>query len=505
MATPVNLSFEIATSPGQPQGWTFTHVATGRQRANYAAKPGTSSPYLTSATGSSWLLTNPPWLFWGDGFTSSFTIQAQFLFAEGAESGDFYVMWIDEDNHLRWDQSGGEFMLTVGGTEMASGVSVSWSSGDVLSFAIENNEATTSLTVTGGGGGSSSESAMGAFTISELVYLFGDSSGSTESFTLQDVSWYVPPSGFDGFEWYTYKTSFDGTPALYGTGVLTVARSFDGFEATDDGWDSAYATSIVGGTSATFDLGTPSTTEDFETEWAEVSGTATNAGSTATWSDTAHGLIDDMRVRVDGTLPAPFSDTTLYFVVNATSDTFELSTTSGGSGVVASVSGSVVWYRSHTAFITSIPSPTTADFHPGGGTDETFEAGSGEGWDTSYETSLSSSTGALYGGSAGPASQLFEDFEEVSFSQAFTVLPSTNEVVATGHGLTNGEFVSFVSTGSLPAGLQEGIIYIVATATTNRFTVTLESGGTTVAITDTGTGTHQLMEDQSVRWTESYD
>lgn len=444
-------------------------------------------------------------VLWGDGY-SALTIEVQMLFAEGEEAGDFYVMWIDADNHLRWDNGNTEFMLTVAGVEMVAGISATWSRDDVLTFVVDNNEATTSLTLTGGGGGASSEASIGVFpTNATEIYILGDDSGATEAFALRDLSWAVPVSGFEGFEWLSLDTFLIAPSlALFGAGSLITPLTFDAFEASDDAWDTAYATTIVGGIAAVFDLGTPTTTEDFETEWNESDGVATILITDDEWSDIAHGLLNDDRVRLVGTPPAPFDDSTLYYVVNTGTNVFGLSLTQGGSALTSAAAGSATWFKSHVAYITALSSPTVGDFHPGGGTDETFEAGSGEGWDTGYETTITGEVAAQFGGAAGPNSQSVEDFEAVSFQQTFTVTPSTDEIVAPSHGLVNGDEVTFESTGALPGGIQAEFTYIVATASTNRFTILVESGGSTVDITGTGTGVHRLVEDRRVQWTEEY-
>jgi hypothetical protein len=57
--------------------------------------------------------------------------------------------------------------------------------------------------------------------------------------------------------------------------------------------------------------------------------------SGANLNTTAHGLDDDDKIQLDtsGSLPAPFSTGTTYYVVNATADNFELSLTMGGVSI----------------------------------------------------------------------------------------------------------------------------------------------------------------------------
>lgn len=63
----------------------------------------------------------------------------------------------------------------------------------------------------------------------------------------------------------------------------------------------------------------------------------------------AHGLVDTNRVQfrasIPGTLPTGLSETTLYFVVTAATDTFQVSLTSGGAAVNFSGDGDVIWIK----------------------------------------------------------------------------------------------------------------------------------------------------------------
>ena len=66
-------------------------------------------------------------------------------------------------------------------------------------------------------------------------------------------------------------------------------------------------------------------------------------------SDTAHGLANGDRVMVTnsgGALPTGLSENTVYFVVNKTTDTFQLSLTSGGSAIDLTTAGTGTnsWY-----------------------------------------------------------------------------------------------------------------------------------------------------------------
>lgn len=73
----------------------------------------------------------------------------------------------------------------------------------------------------------------------------------------------------------------------------------------------------------------------------------------------------------------------------------------------------------------------------------------------------------------------------------YTVVAATDIFTATSHGLTNGSILFFQNVGgALPTGLSVNTPYYVITATTNTFQVSTTSGGTTVDITSTGSGTN---------------
>ena len=75
-----------------------------------------------------------------------------------------------------------------------------------------------------------------------------------------------------------------------------------------------------------------------------VSCVATNA--TNLFTDVAHGLVDNDRVRIGGTVvPTGITAATTYYVISATTDTFQVSATLGGAAVTFSDDGTAVTYQ----------------------------------------------------------------------------------------------------------------------------------------------------------------
>jgi hypothetical protein len=67
-------------------------------------------------------------------------------------------------------------------------------------------------------------------------------------------------------------------------------------------------------------------------------------------------------------------------------------------------------------------------------------------------------------------------------------------VTYTNHGRSVGNAVRFTTSNTLPAGLTTGTTYYISSIVdANKFTVSASAGGTPIAFTDTGTGTHTCI------------
>ena len=92
-------------------------------------------------------------------------------------------------------------------------------------------------------------------------------------------------------------------------------------------------------------------------------------------------------------------------------------------------------------------------------------------------------------------------FNLASFSTltktTFTVtIASPGVFSATAHGLSAGDKVSLLTTGTLPTGLNNVTQYFVISAglTANAFEVSATSGGTAINTSGSQTGTHYFVK-----------
>lgn len=174
-----------------------------------------------------------------------------------------------------------------------------------------------------------------------------------------------------------------------------------------------------------------------------------------TLTSNSHGLSDGDSVFVDstGTLPGGLSANTVYYVINSTLNTFQLSTSSGGSAVDITSTGSGT-HSAYSDFV--LPDLRSATLVGAGQRTETFD---------------------------------FTDSDVNTSTDRITV--DSNEFLYTGQAvaLTN-------SGGSVPTGLSETTYYVIrVNATTIELATSVANAndGTSVDITGaSGGGTHTL-------------
>ena len=223
---------------------------------------------------------------------------------------------------------------------------------------------------------------------------------------------------------------------------------------------------------------------------------------------TGHGLSDGDRLDLTTTsaLPTPLSEGVFYYVVNAATNTFQLSLTDGGSAINLTGSGSGTNKIRFDQFLT--------------------EDGERKIHDVDYPLTTSPWTAqrlaaidliksrlgitvnvpAMFqawklqpGDTCRLLSERYGWTSNEGTNASFTVNTTTDRLLGT-HGRATGDAVKLTTTGTLPAGLEEDTIYFVNVITASGFQVgrmiTGEDGsgnktvGQLVDITDTGTGTH---------------
>lgn len=215
---------------------------------------------------------------------------------------------------------------------------------------------------------------------------------------------------------------------------------------------------------------------------------------TDTITETAHGMQNGDPVLLSnagGGLPAGLAVDTTYYVVNATTDTFQLSLTSGGSAVDITTTGSgthtASWGGSASQKIRDTAlslvrvinrnSASTVYAYYLSGTD-----------DLPGKILLESRTlggSAFYVGASRVASWSPSPPSAKTVSSVDT---GTDTITSASHGFSNGDAVVF-STGSgsaaLPSGLTAGTVYYIRDKDTNTFKVAATSGGSAI---DLGSG-----------------
>ena len=100
--------------------------------------------------------------------------------------------------------------------------------------------------------------------------------------------------------------------------------------------------------------------------------------------------------------------------------------------------------------------------------------------------------GGAYINTSGTAPQAGIDIEANSTDTVFTANSGDDTLNASGHGFADDTPVMLTSTGTLPAELTSELQYYVVNADANSFQVSLTAGGSAVAFTDNGSGTHTV-------------
>lgn len=262
-----------------------------------------------------------------------------------------------------------------------------------------------------------------------------------------------------------------------------------------------------------------------------------------------HGFNNNEKVRItsSGTMPAPLTANVDYWIISATLNTFQLATISNGPAINLTTAGTGV----HTVF--KYHNLVPGDFVIVDGTnsdpvvDGTYEVLTTiTGYQFTVTTPVlvsSSNIGTIklsylstleMSGGQDPRTKLielaakldtdpktqFSNYFDIIDSKSGTIVSNTaanptvisiltatflpggvntaTDTITTGlaHGLTNGQQVTFVSTGTLPGGLIAGTVYYIQSATAFTFQLSLSAITTPIVITDitsVGAGIHTVQ------------
>lgn len=160
----------------------------------------------------------------------------------------------------------------------------------------------------------------------------------------------------------------------------------------------------------------------------------------------SHGLTNGSMVmfRTTGALPTGLLPEVVYFVVGSTTNTFNVAATSGGAAIATSGTQSgthTVYYRPRRRFVIASP------------------------------------PGVLPSWARGPVAATASAANPCTWTSA-------------SHGFSNGQGVTFTTSGALPSGLATGTRYYVISATTNTFQVSATVGGAALGNGASQSGTH---------------
>ena len=209
-----------------------------------------------------------------------------------------------------------------------------------------------------------------------------------------------------------------------------------------------------------------------------------------------------------GSLPAPFTPGTTYYVVNASGYTFNLAATSGGTAINSTSNN-----QSGTHTITAKATSTVAS--GGGSVRALYQINTGPstaqpltGWGASYWGSESWGEGQssddplrlwsqnnfgqdLVFGPRGGSLYYWNASVGLTNSTVGITIASPG-VFTSSLSLANNTAISFVSTGSLPSGITIGTVYYIVNASGTTFNVSATSGGSAITTTGSQSGTHYI-------------
>lgn len=166
-------------------------------------------------------------------------------------------------------------------------------------------------------------------------------------------------------------------------------------------------------------------------------------------SSTAHGLANGDRVKINAstTMPGGVSATRVYYVVNANTDDFQISTTEGGSALDISSAGS----GTITVFKVSSPIVETLAVWQGPSSSKMFAAAGGAFWDVTSNAAATFAHGGAFGVNRWQTCMHTTSAGHFLFCVNGTDAPQHYNgstwaaPTITGTGITPGDFVGVVS------------------------------------------------------------
>lgn len=242
---------------------------------------------------------------------------------------------------------------------------------------------------------------------------------------------------------------------------------------------------------------TISATFDADTAQGETF-TADASTDKITLEDHGFSDADVVSLVTSDTLPDPLSTGIGYFVRDATTDTFKLALTEGGTAINLTDSGT----GTHRAILSAHYGDFTADAETDDITStahgmkdgqqvrlvttDTLPAGLAV--ETTYYVVNASTDVFQLSATLGGAAINITDAG--TGTHTFWAMPSTRVITSSGHGLADGHTIQLTTSNTLPAGLATSTTYFIRDSTTNTFNLSASLNGPPIDVTDGGTGTH---------------
>jgi hypothetical protein len=195
-----------------------------------------------------------------------------------------------------------------------------------------------------------------------------------------------------------------------------------------------------------------------------------------------HGLANNQTVSIftTATMPSPLTSLTQYFVVNATTNDFQVSATLAGAPITLTTTGT------GTISFATFPTPFNAGGSPLGdfGTAPAY-------W---YDIGGTSMVNTIDATCSAPNVRSYNGLQTT-----FTVTLASPGVFTFGAAVvpSNGHRIVLATTGLLPTGVTWGTVYYVVNAAGQTCNLALTYGGAAINTSGSQSGTHSLVDQSS--------